>query len=271
MEPSVWCWDGFFAPRELNVSSKEKQCTKPCSEGRTDANVFPIAHHPLPQVARWGWTLHSSLWWTVLLPMLCDAWLQVDCMSLLQDITKWVWLSTAEETSVFLNRDKYIVHKTFVQRYSKGLSITWKKMIHSAAILVYKSTYNDEGIYLIWKVLVVQVCFLWTCVSPDHVPVSFHELMNILSLGAERNRRQFYHVPKNGKWGTVGLFFNHLGAVQLPAADASVNICKGGTFRELIYCTQQAEPIEIYSVSCTSVFISFLFLYCCGFFFLAWT
>lgn len=70
-------------------------------------------------------------------------------------------------------------------------------------------------------------------VSLDHVPVSFHELMNVLNLGAERNRRHFYYVPKNGKYGFVGLFFINLGAVRLPAADASVNICKGGTFREL--------------------------------------
>lgn len=57
--------------------------------------------------------------------------------------------------------------------------------------------------------------------------------MNASSLGDERNRRHFYCVPKNGKYHFIGLFFIHLGAVQLTAADASVNICKGGTFREL--------------------------------------
>jgi len=159
MKPSVWCrisamgW--LFAPCELNVSSKEELCTKPCSEGRTDAHTFPTAHHPPPHAAKWGWTLRSSLWWTVLLPVLNDSWLHVDCMSLLQDITKWVWLSIAEETSVFLNGDQYFGHKTFVQRSSKGLSITWRNMIHSAGVLVYKSTYSDKGIYLIWKLLVV--------------------------------------------------------------------------------------------------------------------
>lgn len=51
----------LFAPCELNVSSKEELCTKPCSEGRTDAHTFPTAHHPPPHAAKWGWTLRSSL------------------------------------------------------------------------------------------------------------------------------------------------------------------------------------------------------------------
>lgn len=57
--------------------------------------------------------------------------------------------------------------------------------------------------------------------------------MNVSSLGAERNRRHFYCVPKNGKYHSVGLFFIRLGAVRSTAADASVNICQAGTFREL--------------------------------------
>ena len=65
------------------------------------------------------------------------------------------------------------------------------------------------------------------------MPASFPVLMNVCSLGAERNKRHFYCVPKNGKYCFVGLFFIHLGAVWLIAADASVNICKGGTFWEL--------------------------------------
>lgn len=63
--------------------------------------------------------------------------------------------------------------------------------------------------------------------------MSFPELMNISSLGAERNRRHFYRSPQNGKYGFIRLFFIHLSAVRLTAADAFVNICKGGTFREL--------------------------------------
>lgn len=79
----------------------------------------------------------------------------------------------------------------------------------------------------------MQVCFLWICVSLNHVPTSFPALMNVSSLGAERNRRHFYCIPKNGKYHFVGLFFIHLGAVRLTATDASLDICKGGTFWEL--------------------------------------
>lgn len=91
-------------------------------------------------------------------------------------------------------------------------------------------------------------------------------------LGAERNRTHFYCIPKNRKYHFIGLFFIRLGAVQLTAADASVNICKGGTFRELAaadYCAQQAEPMAIDPMFCISVFISFLFQCSCIFFSLA--
>lgn len=64
------------------------------------------------------------------------------------------------------------------------------------------------------------------------MPASFPGLTNVSSLGAERNRRHFHCVPKNGKYHFVGLFFIHLGAVRLTATDASVNICEGGTFQE---------------------------------------
>jgi len=111
-----------------------------------------------------------------------------------------------------------------------------------------------------------QVHFLWICVSLNSVPVSFPALMNVSSFSAERNRRHFYSVPKNGKHHFVGLFFIHLGAVRLTAADAFVNICKGGTFRNerlLIHHAQQPKPMETDPMFYTSVFISSLFQWSC--------
>lgn len=57
--------------------------------------------------------------------------------------------------------------------------------------------------------------------------------MKVSSLGAERNKRYFYCVPKKVKYPLVDLFCTHSGVIWWNDADTSVNICKGGTFQEL--------------------------------------
>lgn len=102
-------------------------------------------------------------------------------------------------------------------------------------MLVFKNMYNDgifnleimgdTGLLLLHVRLPKPCASVFSCTDE--------------CLGAERNRTHFYCIPKHRKYHFIGLFFIRLGTVQLTAADASVNICKGGTFRELAaadYC-----------------------------------